>query len=41
LADRRMNDEVVYGKVKERIAARKAELEKEATDNAKNDKLNR
>jgi hypothetical protein len=40
-ADRRMNDEVVYGKVKERIAARLAEKEKEAAENAKKDKLNR
>jgi hypothetical protein len=40
-ADRRMNDEVVYGKVKERIAARIAEKEKEAAENAKKDKLNR
>jgi len=40
-ADRRMRDEVEYGKVKERIAKRIAEKEKEAADNAKKDKLNR
>ena len=40
-ADRRMKDEVDYGKVKERIAKRIAEKEREATENAKKDKLNR
>jgi tetratricopeptide (TPR) repeat protein len=40
-ADRRMKDEVDYGAVKQRIAARLAEKEKEATENAKKDKLNR
>lgn len=40
-ADRRMRDEVEYGKVKERIAKRLAEKEKEAAENAKKDKLNR
>jgi tetratricopeptide (TPR) repeat protein len=41
LADRRMKDEIDYGKVKERIAARIAEKEKEAAENAKKDRLNR
>ena len=40
-ADRRMKDEVDYGKVKERIAKRIAEKEAEAIENAKKDKLNR
>lgn len=40
-ADRRMRDEVEYGKVKERIAKRIAEKEAEAIENAKKDKLNR
>jgi tetratricopeptide (TPR) repeat protein len=40
-ADRRMKDEIDYGKVKERIAARLALKEKEAAENAKKDKLNR
>jgi predicted Zn-dependent protease len=40
-ADRRMKDEVEYGKVKERIAKRLAEKEREAMENAKKDKLNR
>jgi tetratricopeptide (TPR) repeat protein len=40
-ADRRMKDEIDYGKVKERIAARIAEKEREAAENAKKDKLNR
>jgi hypothetical protein len=39
--DRRMQLEVDYGKVKERIAARVAEKEKEAAENAKKDKLNK
>jgi tetratricopeptide (TPR) repeat protein len=41
LADRRMKDEIDYGKVKERIAARIALKEREAAENAKKDKLNR
>jgi hypothetical protein len=36
-----MKDEVDYGAVKERIAKRLAEKEKEAIENAKKDKLNR
>jgi len=40
-ADRRMKDEVTYGPVKERIAKRIAEKEKEAIKNAQKDKLNR
>jgi tetratricopeptide (TPR) repeat protein len=40
-ADRRMRDEVEYGKVRERIAKRVAEKEAEAAENAKKDKLNR
>lgn len=40
-ADRRMKDEIEYGKVKERIAKRLAEKEAEAIENAKKDKLNR
>jgi tetratricopeptide (TPR) repeat protein len=39
--DRRMSDEIAYGKVKERIAKRVAEKEAEALENAKKDKLNR
>jgi tetratricopeptide (TPR) repeat protein len=39
--DRRMQLEVDYGKVKERIAARVLEKEKEAADNAKKDRLNK
>jgi tetratricopeptide (TPR) repeat protein len=41
MADRRMKDEVDYGKVKERIEKRRVEVEKEAEENAKKDKLNR
>ncbi len=41
LADRRMKDEADYGKVKDRAAARKTELEREATENAKKDTANR
>jgi tetratricopeptide (TPR) repeat protein len=40
-ADRRMKDEVDYAVVKARIAKRKAEVDAEATENAKKDKLNR
>lgn len=40
-ADRRMKDEVESGKVKERVASRLADKEKEALENAKKDKLNR
>jgi predicted Zn-dependent protease len=40
-ADRRMKDEVEYGKVKERIQKRIAEKEAEAAENAKKDKLNK
>ncbi|APR83691.1 Hypothetical protein A7982_09040 [Minicystis rosea] len=40
-ADRRLKDEIDYGAVKERIAKRLAEKEKEAAENAKKDKLNR
>ncbi|MFT3773618.1 MAG: hypothetical protein QM820_50225 [Minicystis sp.] len=40
-AERRLKDEIEYGKVKDRIAARLAEKEKEAAENAKKDKLNR
>jgi tetratricopeptide (TPR) repeat protein len=39
--DRRVQLEADYGKVKERIAARIAEKEKEASENAKKDKLNK
>ena len=39
--DRRMRDEVEYGKVKDRIAKRIAEKEAEAAENARKDKLNR
>jgi tetratricopeptide (TPR) repeat protein len=39
--DRRVQLEADYGKVKERIAQRIAEKEKEAADNAKKDKLNK
>ncbi len=39
--DRRVQLEADYGKVKERIAARIAEKEKEAAENAKKDKLNK
>jgi len=39
--DRRMKDEIDYGKVKERIAKRVAEKEAEALENAKKDKFNR
>lgn len=39
--DQRVKDEVEYGKVKERIAARQAEREAEALENAKKDKLNK
>jgi tetratricopeptide (TPR) repeat protein len=39
--DRRVQLEADYGKVKERIAARVAEKEREATENAKKDKLNK
>jgi hypothetical protein len=39
--DRRVKDEKDYGAVKERIAARQAEREREALENAKKDKLNR
>jgi tetratricopeptide (TPR) repeat protein len=39
--DRRVQLEQDYGKVKERIAKRVAEKEKEAEENAKKDKLNR
>jgi tetratricopeptide (TPR) repeat protein len=39
--DRRVQLEADYGKVKERIAQRIAEKEKEATENAKKDKLNK
>jgi len=40
-ADRRLKDEVDYGKVRERITKRLAEKEAEAAENAKKDKLNR
>jgi predicted Zn-dependent protease len=40
-ADRRMKDEETYKPVRERIAKRLAEKEKEAAENAKKDKLNR
>lgn len=40
-ADRRMKDEETYTPVRERIAKRLAEKEKEAAENAKKDKLNR
>jgi tetratricopeptide (TPR) repeat protein len=39
--DRRVQLEVDYGKVKQRIAQRIAEKEKEAAENAKKDKLNK
>jgi tetratricopeptide (TPR) repeat protein len=39
--DRRVQLEVDYGKVKERIAQRIAQKEKEAAENAKKDKLNK
>jgi tetratricopeptide (TPR) repeat protein len=39
--DRRVQLEADYGKVKQRIAARIAEKEKEAAENAKKDKLNK
>jgi tetratricopeptide (TPR) repeat protein len=39
--DRRVQLELDYGKVKERIAARIAEKEREAAENAKKDKLNK
>lgn len=39
-AERRMKDEVTYGAVKERIAKRIAEKEREAIENAKKDKRN-
>jgi predicted Zn-dependent protease len=39
--DRRVKDEKDYGTVKERIAQREAERQKEADENAKKDKLNR
>jgi tetratricopeptide (TPR) repeat protein len=39
--DRRMKDEVDYAAVKERIEKRKKEVEAEAVENAKKDKLNR
>jgi tetratricopeptide (TPR) repeat protein len=41
MIDRRVQLEQDYGKVKERIAARLAEKEKEAAENAKKDKLNK
>ncbi len=41
MIDRRVQLEIDYGKVKERIAARIAEKEKEAADNAKKDWLNK
>jgi hypothetical protein len=41
MIDRRVQLEADYGKVKERIAARIAEKEKEAAENAKKDKLNK
>jgi tetratricopeptide (TPR) repeat protein len=41
MIDRRVQLELDYGKVKERIAARLAEKEKEAAENAKKDKLNK
>jgi tetratricopeptide (TPR) repeat protein len=41
MIDRRVQLEAEYGKVKERIAKRLAEKEKEAAENAKKDKLNR
>lgn len=40
-ADRRMKDEETYTPVRDRIAKRLAEKEKEAAENAKKDKLNR
>lgn len=39
--DKRMKDEIDYGAVKQRIQKRQAELQKEAEENAKKDKLNR
>lgn len=39
--DQRMKDEVTYGAVKDRVEKRKKDLEQEAIDNAKKDKLNR
>lgn len=41
MIDRRVKDEKDYAVVKERIAAREAERQKEAEENAKKDKLNR
>jgi len=41
MIDRRVQLEADYGKVKQRIAARIAEKEKEAQENAKKDKLNK
>lgn len=41
MIDRRAKDEKDYAAVKERIAKRQAEREKEATENAKKDKLNK
>ena len=41
MIDRRVKLEADYGKVKERIAQRIAEKEKEAAENAKKDKLNK
>jgi hypothetical protein len=41
MIDRRVQLEADYGKVKERIAQRIAEKEKEAAENAKKDKLNK
>jgi len=41
MIDRRIKDEADYGTVKERIKKRREDLEKEATENAKKDKLNR
>jgi tetratricopeptide (TPR) repeat protein len=41
MIDRRVQLEADYGKVKQRIAARIAEKEKEAAENAKKDKLNK
>src|SRR6185437_10045462 len=41
MIDRRVQLEIDYGKVKERIAARIAEKEKEARENAKKDRLNK
>lgn len=41
MIDRRVKDEETYGVVKARIEKRKQEVEKEAEENAKKDKLNR